>query len=152
MQYVWGHSWKFQHFLVSTSNFKNDFLKACVRMNPFDFGNIKLLLHKVPISVTFKSKVGCQFTTLSYLLFYFIHSLSSSEITGFESLFLRHFYKAFGVQQFLNSRWLCLHWKFYYLLNEYVLGYRHFFRILRQFNTWINIVNWSQISNISVKY
>ena len=32
------------------------------------------------------------------------------------------------------------------------LGYQHFFRILRHFNTWIGIVDWSQISSISINY
>ena len=31
-------------------------------------------------------------------------------------------------------------------------GYQHFFRILRHFITRIGIVDWSQISNISVEY
>ena len=32
------------------------------------------------------------------------------------------------------------------------LGYQHFSRIFWYFNTWIDMVDWSQISNISVKY
>ena len=39
-----------------------------------------------------------------------------------------------------------------YTTIHYTLGYQHFFKILRHFNTWIGIVDWSQISNISEKY
>ena len=54
---------------------------------------------------------------------------------------------------YIDSWYKSLELCFYIMrLKSRILGYQHFFRTLWHFNTWIGIINWSQISNISVKY